>query len=211
MSVLPIYLYGHNVLRTVAKPVDVLDDSAVKLIVDMFETMRKANGIGLAATQVGDKRRVIVIDLTGVDESEEGEDTEKSMKIEGPKILVLINPEVLEEEGSWVMEEGCLSIPEVRADVKRAEIIKVRFKNANFESEELTVSGLVGRVILHEIDHLNGVLFIDRINSAKRALLKPKLTPIKKGDVETSYPIVTSPEDRLRARGMRRKLGNVEA
>jgi peptide deformylase len=107
---------------------------------------------------------------------------------------VLINPEIIEESGSWPMEEGCLSIPDVRADVTRAERVKVKFRNANFEEEILEAGGLLGRVVLHEIDHLNGVLFLDHLTSAKRGLLSPKLRKIKKGDTEAAYPVVIASE-----------------
>jgi len=98
------------------------------------------------------------------------------------------------------LEEGCLSIPDVRADVERPETVSIRFRNANFEENTLEVTGLLARVILHEIDHLDGVLFIDYLSSAKRALLRSKLKKIKKGEVETSYPIVTAPVPRRSGR-----------
>ncbi len=198
MSVLPIYLYGSDVLRQKALTVDALTNEIIKLIYDMMETMHKAGGIGLAATQVGSLKRVIVIDVTHADEDEEG-DHKKTAVVEepkGPTRLVLINPEIIEESGSWLMEEGCLSIPDVRADVTRAERIKVKFRNANFEEEVLEAEGLLGRVVLHEIDHLNGVLFLDHLTSAKRGLLSPKLRKIKKGDIEAVYPVVVASEAR---------------
>jgi peptide deformylase len=215
MSILPIYLYGSEVLRKKAKPVHELDDSLIKLAYDMTETMQKANGIGLAATQVGDMRRVIVINLSAVEdvqrerEEEEGtgedqsqpdvatEDLSASGRDEPPapkKALALINPLILEESGSWALEEGCLSIPDVRADVSRSAAIRVRFRDANFREVEITADGWLARVILHEIDHLDGVLFIDRISAAKRALLRNELRKIKRGDVETSYPVVSAVE-----------------
>jgi peptide deformylase len=196
MSVLPIYLYGSPVLRAKAKPVADLDDSMVKLIYDMFETMRKANGVGLAANQVGDLRRVLVVDLSGVDEEgdEPSAPVEADRTGEREKTFVVINPEVLETSGSWSMEEGCLSIPDVRSEVERPERIRLRYRDGNFRLREMEAEGLLARVILHEIDHLDGVLFIDRISAPSRALLKGKLRSIKKGDVEAEYPIVLSTE-----------------
>ncbi|HTP80711.1 MAG TPA: peptide deformylase [Bacteroidota bacterium] len=196
MSVLPIHLFGSDALRAKAKPVRSLDDSVVKLIYDMFETMRSANGIGLAATQVGDLRRVIVIDITETEPKEEGEEVDPAKKTspELPRTLVLINPEVVGEEGTWSMEEGCLSIPEVRADVERAGKVRVRFRDADFREQELLMDGILARVALHEIDHINGVLFIDRIPRPVRNTLKPQLRKIKKGEVETSYPVVNGVE-----------------
>ncbi len=190
MSVLPIYLYGSDLLRQKARMVESLSNDIIKLIYDMMETMHKAGGIGLAATQVGSMKRVIVIDITPAEEDKENGESGEVPK--GPTRIVLINPVVLEESGSWPMEEGCLSIPDVRADVTRAERIKVKFRNANFEEEVLEADGLLGRVILHEIDHLDGVLFIDHLTSAKRGLLSPKLRKIKKGDTEAAYPVVVA-------------------
>jgi peptide deformylase len=200
MSTRAIYLYGSDMLREKAKTVTAMDDSLVKLVYDMFETMHKANGIGLAATQVGDTRRVIVIDISDVNENAEeadGEETEEGeVERHGPRTsaglprtLALINPEIIASEGSWVMEEGCLSIPDVRAEVERPEKIRIRFRDTNFQEQVLDADGLLARVIQHEYDHLDGVLFVDRISGAKRTLLKSKLRRIKEGDVETSYPV----------------------
>ena len=155
MSILPIYLYGQSVLRRKAKPVRSQDDELIKFVDDMFETMRKAGGIGLAANQVGAFQRVIVVDVSEMEET----------KDQAP--IALINPEVLSEEGKCTMEEGCLSIPEVREEVDRPEVIRVRYKDLEFKDQELVASGLVARVIRHEIDHLNGVLFVDYLDPAK--------------------------------------------
>ena len=201
MAVLPIYLYGCDVLKAKAKPVKEIDNALVKLIYDMFETMEKSNGIGLAANQVGHLQRVIVIDINDVEEKRDEDQPEHQIKHTSPglpKRIVMINPEVLSGEGSLKMEEGCLSIPEVRAEVERAERVKVRFKDANFREQELLADGLLARVMLHEIDHLDGVLFLDRISAAQRKLLKDQLRKIKKGEVETSYPVM-SDSPRLRS------------
>jgi peptide deformylase len=195
MSLLPIYLYGSDILRKKAKPVHNLDDSLIKLVYDMSETMHKANGIGLAATQVGDLRRVIVVDVSAIEESQREEKKEDEAPEERERqMLVLLNPQVLDESGSLSMEEGCLSIPEVRAEVSRAEAIRVKFLDPNLREVEIAVDGLLARVILHEIDHLDGVLFIDRVSATKRALLKNELRKIKKGEVDTSYPVVSAVE-----------------
>ncbi len=204
MAVLPIYIYGSPVLREKAKPMGELDNQTIKLIYDMFETMKKAHGIGLAATQVGEKKRVIVIDLSEVEEQEAGSESHDPRLPDPhqPKKVVLINPEIIASEGSVVIEEGCLSIPDLRADVERAERIKVRFRNANFEETTLTASDLLARVVLHEIDHLDGVLFIDRLGAPQKSLVKARLRSIKKGEVETSYPVVMAPSHRKSARTM---------
>jgi peptide deformylase len=198
MSVLPVYLYGTKVLRKKAHPVQDLDHETVKLIYDMFETMHKANGIGLAATQVGSLKRVIVIDISDVEEGETdgAEGTKNVEPSEGkPKKLVLINPRVISEAGSWSVEEGCLSLPDLRGEVTRPDEITIEFQDGNFEHQQLSTKGLLGRVILHEIDHLDGVLFIDRLSKAKQVLVRPELNEIKNGKVETSYPVVTASEE----------------
>ncbi|MFH0989053.1 MAG: peptide deformylase [bacterium] len=195
MSILPIYLLGTGILRKKAKPVQSLDNSIIKLAFDMTETMRKANGIGLAAPQVGELKRVIVIDQGAAERAEE--ETEEESPPPAPKeqkTLVLINPEIQSAEGEWTMEEGCLSIPDIRAEVTRPEIIRLLYRDVNFQQHEINVSGLLARVILHEMDHLDGVLFIDHISRTKRVLLRSELKQIQNGEVETAYPIVSAVE-----------------
>lgn len=179
MSVLPIYTIDQPVLRKKAKPVRKMDETLATLAGDMIETMRKANGIGLAANQVGVLHRIIVVDLSGMEE-------EKDFTP-----MVLINPEVYHEEGKWVMEEGCLSIPDVREDVERAEVIRVRYKDLEFNDHDEEFAGLLARVILHETDHLEGILFFDHLNALKRKLLRGRLNKIRKGEIEVNYPIVS--------------------
>lgn len=196
MSIRPIYLYGSDVLREQAKPVKELSDGIIKLVSDMVQTMHHAHGIGLAANQVGELHRVLVVDLGAVEEAlreeQEGQASESKPVAREVKTLVVINPEILHQEGLWKMEEGCLSIPEVRADVERAERIRLRFRDGAFKEVEMEAEGLLARVILHELDHLNGVLFIDHLSTAQRAMLKPRLRKIKKGEVDTSYPVAAS-------------------
>ena len=178
MSVLPIYIYGQSVLRKKARPVRKPAAELVDLAGDMIETMRKANGIGLAANQVGDLRRIIVVDAGAIAESEE------------IPAIAMINPEVVASEGSWPMEEGCLSIPGIREEVVRAEKIRVRFMDPDLRQQEIDADGTLGRVILHEIDHLDGVLFLDRIGTVKRKLLRGRLNKLERGEVDVDYPIV---------------------
>lgn len=198
MSVLPIYLFGTEVLKKKAKPVKTLDDTTIKLVYDMFETMHKANGIGLAANQVGDLRRVITVDIADVSEpSAEGEmeDSLHPTSPNLPRTLTIINPEIVSEEGKWSIEEGCLSLPDVRGEVERAEKVRIRFHDIDFKEQEILADGLLARVILHEFDHLNGVLFVDRITKTRRGLLLPKLRKIRKGDADTNYPVVTAAQE----------------
>ena len=178
MSVLPIFLYGQPVLRRKAHPLKRIEGDVAQFAADMSETMQKANGVGLAATQVGDLRRIIVVDPSVMEE----------YKDQPP--IAMINPEILTSDGTWELEEGCLSIPELREQVTRAETVRVHFQDLEFREQELTAAGMLGRVIQHEIDHLNGVLFIDRLNPLKRKLLRGRLNKIERGEVEVEYPVV---------------------
>lgn len=178
MSVLPIYIYGQSVLRKKARPVKKPSEEISLLASDMIETMRKANGIGLAANQVGDLRRIIVVDAGAIAESEE------------VPPLAMVNPEVVSQEGTWTIEEGCLSIPDIREEVTRSEKILVRYLDAGFEAKEISAEGLLARVILHEIDHLDGVLFLDHLGAVKRKLLRGRLNKLERGEVDVDYPIV---------------------
>jgi peptide deformylase len=182
VSVLPIYIYDQPVLRKKAKPVRTVDDGVIRLASDMLETMHVANGIGLAANQVGSLQRIIVVDLSGMEETRD------------LKPLVMLNPEIHHEEGSLIMEEGCLSIPDIRDEVERAETIRVRYRDLQLNEQELQADGLLGRVILHEVDHLNGILFIDRLGAVKRKLLRGRLNRMRKGEVEVNYPVVMETE-----------------
>jgi peptide deformylase len=196
MAILPIYLYGTDILKKKAKPIDGLEGSTMKLMIDLAQTMRKANGIGLAATQVGDMRQMLVVDQTAIERAARDEEDEEDLPPPSEvKTLVMINPVVVDEEGTISLEEGCLSIPELRAEVDRAERIRVKFRDHNFDESELTAEGYLGRVILHEIDHLNGILFVDRIGKTRKTFLNGDLKRIKKGEVDTSYPVVTSLEE----------------
>lgn len=178
VPMLPIYTYNHPVLRRKARIIKRPNPGLVTAADDMLETMRKANGIGLAANQVGLLQRLIVVDMSGSDGVEKFEP------------LAMFNPEVIEEEGQWGMEEGCLSIPELRDEVQRAERIRVKFRDRNFEEREIEATGLFSRVILHEVDHLNGVLFVDHLNLLKRKLHRGRLNKIDRGELQVEYDVV---------------------
>jgi peptide deformylase len=180
MSVLPIYLYGQPVLRKKARPVRAITPEVRETVDAMFATIRNAHGIGLAANQVGLLQRIIVVDIS---ETEEGS---------GIPPFALINPEVVDEDGKWTMEEGCLSIPEIRGDVERAEMVRVRYRDLNFEEMEVTAGGILGRVLLHEIDHINGVMFIDRLGPAVLKTLKGRLNKVSRGEGEIAYPVLAA-------------------
>lgn len=155
---LSILHYPDSRLRTVAKPVEQVDDEVRKMVKDMFETMYDAPGIGLAATQIDHHQRIIVIDLS----------EEKNQP------LCLINPEIIEKDGEIDWEEGCLSVPDYYQCVKRANHIKVRALNEQGESFELEADELLGVCIQHEIDHLNGILFVDHLSKLKQKRLLEK-------------------------------------
>lgn len=178
MAILPIYIYEQPVLRRKAKPVNDVDDALIKLTEDMFETMHNAFGVGLAATQVGSLQRVAVLDV-----GEEDEGREK-------KPLIVLNPEIVREDGSVVMEEGCLSLPDLRDDVDRPSRITVRYRDLAFQEQEIFADGLLARALQHEIDHLNGVLFIDHIGLVRRKLMHGRLNKMKRGQSEAPYPVV---------------------
>lgn len=159
MALLPILRYPDPRLHTVAKPVARIDDDLHQLIEDMAETMYEAPGVGLAATQVNVHRRVVVIDV-----SEDKSD-----------LMALINPEILERSGEQVCEEGCLSVPGVYEKVKRAERVRVRALNAKGETVELEAEGLLAVCIQHEIDHLDGKVFVEYLSQLKLGRIKSKL------------------------------------
>ena len=159
MSVLQVLHFPDERLRTIAKPVKEVDAEIQRIVDDMFDTMYEEEGIGLAATQVDIHQRIIVIDV-----SEERNER-----------LVLINPELLKKSGDTGIEEGCLSIPETRALVSRAERIKIRALNRDGESFELETDGLLAICIQHEMDHLVGKLFIDYLSPLKRQRIRQKL------------------------------------
>jgi peptide deformylase len=162
--VLDIRLYGDPVLRARASEVEEVDDSLRQLAADMIETMRAAQGVGLAANQVGELRRIVVIDLEPVDGTEE--------------TVALVNPEIIEREGKMTSEEGCLSIPEVHEPLERDERVRVRFIDLDGEQREIEGSGLLAAVLQHEIDHLDGVLITDHISPTRRAMLRGTLKRI---------------------------------
>ena len=190
MAVLPIYVYDQAVLKKKARPVQKVDEDLVKFIEDMFETMHKANGVGLAANQVGSLQRVVVIDVSGY----EG--------MENVKPLVLLNARIVGEgEEEVTMEEGCLSLPELRDEVERPEKVTVEYQDLDLQKQVIEAEGILARVLQHEIDHLNGVLFIDRLGTVKRKLLRGRLNKILKGEVEANYPVIVSaqtPEPHMR-------------
>lgn len=183
MSVLPIVTYNDPVLRTVADPVEEDSSELQQFITDLFQTMYQASGVGLAAPQVGRSIRLFVIDTSGITEDEEESVSEP---------LTFINPEIIwQSEESERMEEGCLSIPDVRDQVSRPKQITVRYLNRHFEEQELSADQWLARVVQHELDHLNGVLFLDYLSAFRRRIHRSSLKEIEEGRLETEYPVVS--------------------
>jgi peptide deformylase len=189
--ILPIIAFGDPVLKK--KAVDITKDypGLSDLIANMFETMKNAKGVGLAAPQVGVSIRLFIVDASPYvvkdddeDEDDEEEDEENLKNFR----KIFINARIIEEEGEkWKFNEGCLSIPTIREDVERKPELKIRYVDENFVQHEETYNGVRARIIQHEYDHIDGILFTDRINPLRKRLLKRKLTDISKGIVEVSY------------------------
>lgn len=177
--ILPIYGYGYPVLKKKAEPISAEYPDLAQLIENMWETMYKASGVGLAAPQVGLPIRLFVVDT--VQMMEEGQE---SMGIK----KVLINAQKIEETGDlWAYEEGCLSIPDVRGDVERPPQLRIRYQDENFQEHEEIFTGLNARVIQHEYDHIDGILFTEHLKPIKKRLIKRKLDNIRKGKAKADY------------------------
>jgi peptide deformylase len=183
--ILPIYTYGAPILREETVPVERRTPELDQLIADMIETMRGADGIGLAAPQVGRRERLFVVDLSAVIERDE---LDPDTLPEQP--MVFINPEITwESEEDEGFEEGCLSIPDLRETVYRPEAIGLRYQDADLVEHELELDGMMARVVQHEYDHLEGILFVDHLTAFKRRMLRRRLARMAEGEVEADYPL----------------------
>ena len=176
--ILPITIYSDDVLRRKAKPLKGVDSGVEELVVSMFESMRNASGIGLAAPQVGHSVRLLVLDVSCVN------------NYEHEKPMVVINPHILAVSGCNEMEEGCLSVPGVKGVVVRPAAISLKYRDEHFNEHISEFSGMVARVLQHEIDHLNGTLFVDRLEKRDRRKIQKELTTLASGVVKASYPVV---------------------
>ncbi len=179
--ILSILQYGDPILRAKGKQIEEIDDHIRELVVNMIETMHAANGIGLAAQQVGEALQLTVLDVSQV------EDRPSTLKLNGKDVdpaasmpLVLVNPEIELGGETEIGTEGCLSFPEITGQIERAESTKARAQNLKGDKIEIEASGLLARAIQHEVDHLSGVLFIDRMNSAAKAALSSRLKRLQK-------------------------------
>ena len=186
--ILPILAYGDPILKKESEEIDETFADLETLIEDMFETMYRAKGVGLAAPQIGKNIRLFIVDGSPFAEKEEGEDDDpRALGIENFK-KVFINPIIEEEEGEeWSFQEGCLSIPKIRENVSRKSDIVISYYDENWELKEERYSGYAARIIQHEYDHIEGVLFTDYLSPLKRKLLKKKLNNITNGLIEIDY------------------------
>ena len=184
---LRILQFGSPVLRAKGRAIEHIDDRIRQLAADMIETMRAANGVGLAAQQIGEALQLTVVDVSQV------EDRPSTLKLNGndvdPRVaspLVLINPEIELGQSTSIGLEGCLSFPEITGDIERAETVRARAQGLDGSSLQLEATGLLARALQHEIDHLNGILFIDRMSSAAKTALASRLKKMQK---ETEHAV----------------------
>ena len=184
--ILPIVAYGDPVLRKVGKNIDQDYPNLSDLITNMYETMYNAYGVGLAAPQIGLPIRLFLVDTSPFADDEALTEEERK-ELKGFK-QTFINPEIIQEEGEeWAFNEGCLSIPNIREDVFRKPAVKIRYQDEDFNTHEKEFDGLLARVIQHEYDHIEGILFTDKISSFKKRLIKGKLSNISKGKINIDY------------------------
>lgn len=184
--ILPIVAYGDPVLRKKCKEITQDYPKLKELIENMWETMYQAYGVGLAAPQIGLPIRIFIIDPTAFADDDSLEEKEKEVLSNLKKVF--INPVIVSEEGEeWAFNEGCLSIPDVREDVFRKSTITIEYLDEDFNKHRDTYNGIAARVIQHEYDHIEGILFTDKLSSLKKRLIKGKLANISKGKIEAEY------------------------
>ncbi|PCI35314.1 MAG: peptide deformylase [Flavobacteriaceae bacterium] len=184
--VLPIIAYGDPVLRKVGVDIDTDYEGLETLLINMKETMENAHGVGLAAPQIGRVIRLFLVDASPFAEDDELDQKERDFLATFKKTF--INAKITKEEGeSWAFSEGCLSIPNIREDVFRQEKITIQYLDENFEEHTEVLDGLAARIVQHEYDHIEGILFTDKVSSLKKRLLKKKLENISKGKIDVDY------------------------
>lgn len=177
--ILPIYAYGHPVLKKVGENIDENFEGLSDLIANMWETMYQAKGVGLAAPQIGLAIKLFIVDTSQIGTEEDDKEGIKK---------VFINAEIIKEFGDeWSYEEGCLSIPDITADLERNEFVRIKYLDQDMVEHEEEFDGYDARVIQHEFDHTMGILFVDRIKPLKRRLISRKLENIRKGKVDSKY------------------------
>lgn len=184
--VLPIVAYGDPILRKETEKITPDFPKLEELIENMFDTMYEARGIGLAAPQIGVPVRLFIVDATVFEDDEDLSEEERKFASTFKKVF--INAQIIEESGdSWAFNEGCLSIPDVREDVFRQPQITMEYEDENFQKHTDTYTGIVARIIQHEYDHIEGILFTDKLSPLKKRLIKSKLANISKGKIDVDY------------------------
>lgn len=182
----PIVAYGDPVLRKKGKDISKDYPKLDTLIADMFETMYGAYGIGLAAPQIGLPIRLFIVDASPFGDDEDLSEEEREYLSNFKRVF--INAQIVEESGNeWAFNEGCLSIPDVREDVFRQDTITIRYMDENWEEHTETIGGIAARIIQHEYDHIDGILFTDKLSPLKKRLIKSKLANISKGNIQVDY------------------------
>ncbi|MFB6258969.1 MAG: peptide deformylase [Flavobacteriales bacterium] len=180
----PIVAYGDPVLKRRAEAIDLEEAGSWlgPLIEDMYETLYNAHGVGLAAPQIGESLRLFITDASAYADQDEEMEPLRDFK------EVFINPEIIEEEGDeWRFEEGCLSIPNIREEVSRSPIVRIRYYDRDLRLRDKRYQGLAARIVQHEYDHIEGILFTDHLRPLKKRLLKRKLKDISEGKVDVAY------------------------
>jgi peptide deformylase len=187
----PIYVYGTSILRKKTSEIDQNYPELEKLIEDMYETMKFSEGVGLAAPQIGLAIRLFVVDATGTGKQEEGYDEDDEDLSDFKKAF--INPKITRTWGeNWTFNEGCLSIPDLREDVVRPENVRIQYYDETFRFHDEEYDGVRARIIQHEYDHLEGIMFVDKINPLRKRLITGRLNAISKGKVDIHYKIRTA-------------------
>lgn len=181
---LPVVAIGSSVLKKKAEEIQPDYPGLNELISNMFETMHESRGVGLAAPQVNKSIRLFIVDATPY--SDDYPDAKDFVK-------VFINPRIISETGDeWIFNEGCLSVPGINEDVSRKSNVEIEYMDEHFQKKRETFSGIAARIIQHEYDHLEGILFVERLSTLKKTLIKSKLIKIAKGDVDVKYRMIFS-------------------
>ena len=185
---LPIVAYGDPLLRKKGQEIDKNYPDLDKLLSNMWETMYNSYGVGLAAPQVGKNIRLFLIDTAPFAENEDFPEEERAFLKTFKRVF--INAQIIEEKGEeWSFSEGCLSVPNINEEVMRKPVITITYQDENFDTHRETFSGLAARVIQHEYDHTEGIIFTDKVSPFKKRLLKRKLEKISKGEINVDYPM----------------------
>lgn len=188
---LPVYAYGHPVLRKKCAEIDKDYPELKELMDNMWETMYHAKGMGIAAPQIGKNIRLFVVDTAQLDDDEDEEYDDNEPVYENGIKSVFINPVIVAESGKkWAYEEGCLSIPDIRGKVDRLPQIRIQYYDENFELHDQVLDGLNARVVQHEYDHIEGILFTDHLSALKKRLIKKRLLKIQSGAIDPKYKMI---------------------